>query len=48
MQSMYATGFEPARLAHIRHAYYYGSQVMEVDDVSNKVSNLTPGPVSHN
>lgn len=46
MQAIYAAGLEPARLARIGQAYYYGARAMEVDGVSDKVSILTPGPVS--
>lgn len=43
---MYAEGLEPARLARIGQAYYYGPQAMEVDGVSDEVSRPPPGPVS--
>lgn len=43
MQGKYAAGLQPARLARIGHAYYFGSRAMQVDDVSDEVSNITPG-----
>ncbi|KZP29723.1 hypothetical protein FIBSPDRAFT_946603 [Athelia psychrophila] len=36
MIGMYAEGLEPARLARIGQAYYYGPQAMEVDGVSDE------------
>ncbi|KZP28577.1 hypothetical protein FIBSPDRAFT_947410 [Athelia psychrophila] len=36
MICMYAEGFEPARLARIGQAYYYGPDAMEVDGVSDQ------------
>lgn len=41
MQTWYASGLQPTRLAHIGQAYYFGPQAMEVDGVSDKVSQLT-------
>lgn len=45
MQAVYASGLQPARLARIGQAYYYGPRAMEVDDVSDEVSDFTLGPV---
>lgn len=42
---MYVGGLEPARLARIGQAYYFGEQAMHVDGVSNEVSRLVSGRV---
>lgn len=41
MQALYAPGLQPARLARIRRAYYFGPQAMQVGGVLNEVSKLT-------
>lgn len=40
MQVTYAAGLEPARLARLGQAYYFGEQAMQVDGVSDEVSLL--------
>lgn len=45
-QAYFAAGLQPARLARIGHAYYFGPQAMHVDDVGDVVSKLTHMRVS--